>query len=103
MLRESLALHRELRDRLDTAVDLARAARTLSLSGEAAVAGRLTAALGRVDHELGTRRGFVQALLDDTSARVGRQLSTAELAEAQREGSRLSLDGAIHLALDALG
>jgi predicted ATPase/DNA-binding SARP family transcriptional activator len=103
MLRESLGLHRELRDRLDTAVDLARAARTLSMSGEAEVAGHITAALGRIDHELGARRGSVQALLDDASARVGRQLSSAELAEAQREGSRLTLDAAVQLALDALG
>jgi len=102
MLRESLALHRELRDRLDSVVDLAHAARTLSMSGEAAVAGRLMAALGRIDHELGARRRTVRALLDETSARVGRQLSSAELDDAHRDGARLDLDAAVQLALDAL-
>jgi predicted ATPase/DNA-binding SARP family transcriptional activator len=102
MLRESLALHRELRDRLDTAVDLARAARTLSMSGEAAVAARIAAALGPRAQELGLRRRATQSLLDDTSARIARQLSGPDLDEAQREGARLDLEAAVQLALDAL-
>ena len=102
MLRESLRLHGQLRDRLDTAVDLARAARTLSMAGQPAEAARLVAALARVVSELGARRGSVQAMLDDAIARSRRQLPASELERNSLEGERLDLDAALEMALEAL-
>jgi non-specific serine/threonine protein kinase len=103
MLRESLRLHRELGDRLDTTVDLARAARTLSMAGRAAEAGRVVAALSAAGAELGPRHRTVLAMTDDTLASLRRQLAEPELARALEEGRGLGLDDALDLALDALG
>ncbi len=103
MLRESLRLHRELGDRLDTAVDLARAARTLGIAGRPVEAARLVAALSMVADEIGARRGGVSAMSDDTLASLRRQLAEPELHRAWQEGRDLSLDAALDLALEALG
>ena len=102
MLRESLRLHRELADRLDTALDLARAAQTLSMVGHPVEAARVVAALSAVSDELGVRRRDVTAMTDDTLSSVRRQLAEPEMARAWQEGSSLGLDDALDLALDAL-
>ncbi len=102
MLRESLRLHRELADRLDTALDLARAARMLSMVGRPVEAARVVAALSAVRDELGARRWGVAAMTDDTLASVRRQLPAPEVAGALQVGSALRLEDALELALDAL-
>jgi hypothetical protein len=102
MLRESLRLHRELADRLDTAIDFARAAQTLSMVGRPVEAARVVAALSAVRDELGIRRRDVTAMTDDTLSSVRRQLAEPEMARAWQDGSGLSLDAALDLALDAL-
>jgi predicted ATPase/DNA-binding SARP family transcriptional activator len=103
MLRESLRLHRELADRLDTAVDLARAAQTLSMVGRPLEAARVVAALSAVRDELGVRGREVIVMTDDALSRARRQLAEPETARALEEGSGLRLDDALDLALDALG
>ena len=55
LLRESLRIHRELGDRLDTAIDLARAARTLAIGGHPNEAAQLLGVLGAIRDELGSR------------------------------------------------
>jgi predicted ATPase/DNA-binding SARP family transcriptional activator len=102
MLRESLLLHRELGDRLDTAVDLSRAARTLAMAGRAADAARLSAALSTLSGELGPRRRAVAARTDETVESIRRQLSAAEFSRAWDEGSEFDIDAAVGAALDAL-
>jgi predicted ATPase/Tfp pilus assembly protein PilF len=102
MLRESLRLHRELGDRLDTAVDLARAARTLAMAGRAEEAARLHGAVQAIRDQLGIRGQTVGAMGSDTLAALRRQLDDTALTRLVGEGDRLPLDGAVGLALDAL-
>jgi tetratricopeptide (TPR) repeat protein len=102
MLRESLLLHRELGDRLDTVVDLSRASRTLAIVGRAADAARVSAALSRFISGLGPRRRVVAARTDETVESIRRQLSAAEFSRAWEEGNELDIDAAVGAALDAL-
>jgi tetratricopeptide (TPR) repeat protein len=103
LLRESLRLHRELRDRLDSAVDLARAARTLAIGGQPAEAAQLLGLLGAIREELGIRGRLVRGMADGTRASLLRQLPPAELDRLIDDGSRLRLEDAVELALGALG
>lgn len=102
MLRESLRLHRELGDRLDTAVDLARTARTLALAGRPVEAARLVGALAAVRDELGVRRRTIGEITELTMDSVRRQLSDQDFQAAHRDGEALSMDAALGLALDVL-
>ncbi|HUG30125.1 MAG TPA: BTAD domain-containing putative transcriptional regulator [Candidatus Limnocylindria bacterium] len=102
MLRESLRIHRDLGDRLDTAVDLAKAARTLALAGRPAEAARIVWALDAVRDELGARRRTIGELIEFTLDIVRRQLSDEELQAARQDGEALRIDAALGLALDAL-
>lgn len=102
MLLESLLLHRELGDRLDSAVDLARAARTLAMAGHAPVAAQLVGALASIRDDLGLRRQGVAVTIDDVLASLRRRLPEAELLSARQAGAALDLDAALGLALEAL-
>jgi predicted ATPase/DNA-binding SARP family transcriptional activator len=102
LLRESLRLHRELGDRLDTAVDIGRAARMIAMAGRVVVATRLVGALAATGATIGVRRGTVGAMTDLTLESARRQLPEAELQRALREGEALNLDAALAAALDAL-
>lgn len=59
LLTESLRIHQELRDLLDTAVDLSRFARVLAHEGRAETAVQLVSSLEAVGGEIGARRGQV--------------------------------------------
>jgi len=102
MLRESLRLHRELADRLDTAVDLSRAARLLAMSGHPETAARVIALLAVTRDQLGARGRAVAATVDATSAALRRQLSDGIVRQLMREGEALTLDDAVEAALTAL-
>jgi predicted ATPase/DNA-binding SARP family transcriptional activator len=102
MLKESLSIHRELADHLDTAVDLARAARALALAGRAGAAVRLLSSFDSVAQELGVRQSGVAALNKETLTSVRRQLDEAAMAEAWRMGRELTVDRALALAINAL-
>jgi non-specific serine/threonine protein kinase len=103
LLRESLRLHRELGDRLDTAVDLGRAAQVLALRDHPVESARLLGFLTDVRGELGIRGRVVASMAQTTRASLGRQLSPAELDRLAGEGSRLRLEAVLELALEALG
>ena len=103
LLRESLRIHRELGDRLDTAIDLARAARTLAIGGHPNEAAQLLGVLGAIRDELGSRGRSVQTLADVVRASLQRQLPPAELDRRIQEGARVRLDAALELALETLG
>jgi len=103
MLRESLQLHGELGDRLDTAVDLSRAARTLAMMGRGVDAARLVGAVSVARDTLGARRGRVDAMTDGTLASLRRQLPASELERALADGEALGLEAALEAALEAIG
>jgi predicted ATPase len=103
MLRESLRLHRELSDRLDTSVDLGRAARLLAMSGQADAAARVVGALNAIRDRLGARGRTVASLADATLASLRRQLADDRLQDLIGEGEGLRLEEAIGVALEALG
>jgi tetratricopeptide (TPR) repeat protein len=102
MLRESLRIHRELADRLDTAVDLGRAAQLLALGGPTDAAARLVGALHAIQDQLGGRGRTVASMAEATSASLRRQLPENEFAALVREGEALRLEEAVDLAHDAL-
>jgi tetratricopeptide (TPR) repeat protein len=102
MLRECLRLHRELSDRLDTSVDLGRAARLLAMSGQPDAAALLLGALSAIRDQVGARGRTVGTLADATSASLRRQLGEDRLVQLVRDGEGLRLGEAIELALEAL-
>jgi Predicted ATPase len=102
MLKESLRIHRHLGDRLDTAVDLCRAARTVAFAGRAGTAARLLSSFAAMREEIGVRRSSVAEMNEETLTTVRRQLDEAAFAEAWRRGQGLTVDEAVALALDAL-
>ena len=101
-LKESLRIHRHLGDRLDTAVDLCRAARNLAMTGKAGIAVRLIGCFDVMREEIGGRRFQVADMNDQTLSTARRQLDEATFAEAWRRGQALTIDDAVELALDAL-
>jgi tetratricopeptide (TPR) repeat protein len=103
MLKESLRIHRDLGDRLDTVLDLSRAAQILALSGKAGVAVRLVASFVASGGESGTRQIAIQELNDRTIASARRQLDPPAFAAAWRQGQGLSVPEAVVLALEAIG
>jgi tetratricopeptide (TPR) repeat protein len=100
LLRDSLRIHRELGDVLDTGVDLCRFAAALAAAGDAATAARLVASFAALPDQLGSRRFSVEKLNDETTSRIRAQLSDAGFAQAWAEGSELTLNQAVDLALD---
>jgi predicted ATPase len=100
LLRDSLRIHRELGDVLDTGVDLCRLAAALAAAGDALTAARLLASFSTVPDEVSRRRFDVDHLNDETTARIRAQLSDAAFDDACAEGRELTLDQAVDLALD---
>jgi tetratricopeptide (TPR) repeat protein len=100
LLRDSLRIHRELGDVLDTGVDLCRFAAALAAAGEAVTAARLLASFATIPDEVSKRRFDVDQLNDETTSRIRAQLSDAAFADACAEGGELTLDQAVDLALD---
>jgi predicted ATPase len=102
MLRESLRIHRDLADRLDTAVDLGRAAELLALSGKPDAAARLVGALDAARDQLGARGRVVAEASRAVRVRLQRQLTEDRLRLLAIEGEGLRIEEALALALEAL-
>jgi predicted ATPase/DNA-binding SARP family transcriptional activator len=100
LLRDSLRIHRELGDVLDTGVDLCRFAAAVAAAGEADTAARLLASFAAAPDELARHRFDVDRLNDETTTRIREQLSDAAFADAYADGRELTLDQAVDLALD---
>jgi predicted ATPase/DNA-binding SARP family transcriptional activator len=99
MLVESLRIHRELRDVLDTAVDLSLFARVLAARGKAEAAVELVSSLEALGGEIGARRGQVAETNEETLTIIRKDLDPAVFAAAWERGRALSLDRALALAL----
>jgi predicted ATPase/DNA-binding SARP family transcriptional activator len=102
LLRGSLRLHRELGDVLDTGIDLCRFASALATTGDSLTAARLLASVAAAPDEAGTHRFSVDQLNEETTSRIRAKLSDAAFAKAWAEGSELTLEDAVDLALDEM-
>jgi predicted ATPase/DNA-binding SARP family transcriptional activator len=102
MLKESLRIHRDLGDRLDTVVDLSRTAHNLAMAGKAGVAVRLVASFEASGDEIGVRRAGVDEVNARTLASAHRQLDEPTFGEAMRRGRAMTVAEAVVLALEAL-
>ncbi|MDP9468661.1 MAG: hypothetical protein M3P32_08000 [Chloroflexota bacterium] len=102
LLKESLRIKRDLGDRIETAVGLCHAARTLAGAGRAETAAKLIACFEALSEEIGGSNAWVRRMNEETLPMVRAQLDTADFAIAWEQGSRLTADKALALALDAL-
>lgn len=102
LVRESLRLKRDFGDRIEIAVSLCHAARTIAAAGQADAAARLLACFEALSEEIGGSHPWVTRMNDETLPIIRAALDAAEFAEAWEQGRRLTADEAIALALDAL-
>jgi hypothetical protein len=102
MLKESIRLHLVLRDLLDTAVDLCRAAVALVDSQRPAVAVQILASLDALRQDEASRRTWREVLHDRALAAAREQLDAAAFAQAWEQGRRLDVEDALDLALTQL-
>ncbi len=100
MLTESLSIHRDLGDFLDSAVDLCRFAFVLAFDGHVEKAVRLLASFDAHADEVGGRRAWVAEINDDTLTTVRTRLDDDAFASAWQEGAGLTIGEAVTLALD---
>ncbi|MBA3347965.1 MAG: winged helix-turn-helix domain-containing protein [Actinobacteria bacterium] len=99
LLEKSLALHAELGDVLDTAVDLCRFAAVLAPAGEATTALVLLAAVEALGDAVGDRRSLVASLNEKTLSQIRARLEDAAFSESWAQGLTLTLNEAVALAL----
>jgi predicted ATPase len=102
MLRQSIRIHHELRDLVELAVDLIRAARAYVGEGRPESAARLLASVEALHEELGTRPQSWVAYEHEEALAGVRSLDQAVLARAWENGRGLSVDEAVALALDSV-
>jgi len=102
MLVESLRIHRDLGDLLDTAVDLCRFAAALCRDGRAETAARLLSSVEALGEEIGGRRFGVAEMNEATLATIRSRLGEAAFAEAWGQGRTLTAQEAVALALDSV-
>ena len=102
MLRESLRIHRDVGDLLDTTVDLCRFAVILASEGRTRTAARLLASVDALGDEIGGRRARVTEMSEEPLKTIRAQLGEAAFAEAWEQGRKLTADDAVALALDSL-
>ncbi|MDQ3672639.1 MAG: hypothetical protein M3364_09445 [Actinomycetota bacterium] len=101
LLTESLTLHRDLGDVLDTAVDLALFTSALARASDFEIATCLAAALDAVGDEIGVRGNRVRARTQQALAAAREHLEPAIYDEAWERGQALTLREAVAFALDA--
>jgi predicted ATPase/class 3 adenylate cyclase len=102
LLKESLRIKRDLGDRIETAVGLCHAAATLALVGHPETATRLISSFETMSEDIGGSYLWVTKMKDKTLDVIRSKLDSAEFEAAWQEGSRLTADKAVTVALDAL-
>jgi predicted ATPase/class 3 adenylate cyclase len=102
LLKESLRLKRELGDRIETATGLCHAASTLAAEGRADTATRLISCFEAMSEEIGGSYPWVTRMNEETLAIIRARLDATDFDIAWQQGSKLTADEAIALALDAL-
>jgi predicted ATPase/DNA-binding SARP family transcriptional activator len=101
LLQDSLRIHREAGDLLDTSVDLCRLAAAMAMLGDAATATRLLAWFEALGDQFRGRRALMADLNERTLKLIHARLADDAFAQAWAEGLELGVDQAIDLALGA--
>jgi hypothetical protein len=99
MLRQSLAIWRDLGDRMMTAVDLCRLADALAVAGNGEAAVRVLACWETLRDELGGAEQWVLTMGERARAAIRAQLDEATFADGWARGAKLTPDEAIALAV----
>jgi predicted ATPase/class 3 adenylate cyclase len=99
MLRQSLAIWRDLGDRMMTAVDLCRLAEALAVAGNGEAAVRVLACWETLRDELGGAEQWVLTMGERARAAIRAQLDEATFADGWTRGAKLTPDEAIALAV----
>jgi len=99
MLSESLRIYRELRDVTGIATTLGEFGEMLALQGDALAAAKLVAASQTMRQRIGEGTPWISTMNETTLAAIRKQLDEDAIAHAWDEGSRLTVDEAIALAL----
>jgi hypothetical protein len=102
MAMESLRIYHDLGDPHGIAIELRRCAGALALKGEAATAARLLSSAEAVHEEIGGTMPWVARMKEEALATIRTQLDEAAVAEAWKQGRKLTADEAIALALESL-
>jgi predicted ATPase/class 3 adenylate cyclase len=102
LIREELRIKRDLGERIETAVGLCHAALTLATAGRAESAAQLIACFEALSEEIGGSHAWVRRMNEETRLIVRAQLDSVDFATAWEQGSKLTADMAVALALEAL-
>jgi predicted ATPase/class 3 adenylate cyclase len=102
LLKESLRIKRELGERIETATGLCHAASILAVRGRTDVATRLISCFEAISEEIGGSYLWVTRMNEGTLLIIRGQLDATAFDIAWQQGSKLTADEAIALALDAL-
>jgi predicted ATPase/class 3 adenylate cyclase len=103
LLGEAWKLNRDLGDRFRAAILVCRFARVLALASRAEVAGRVLAAGEKLYEEMGgSPMGWLQRGNDQALTLIRAELDEATFAEVYDEGTSLTADEAVALALECL-
>jgi predicted ATPase/class 3 adenylate cyclase len=102
LTKENLLAMRDLGSVNGIGQALCRAAVALALRGKTEPAARLLSYFGSLREQIGVSEGWVGRMNDETLAQVRRELGDTEFRRAWQDGSTLSADEAVALALDAL-
>jgi len=102
LLTESLRIKRSLGERIETAAGLCHAARTLAAAGQAETSAQLLSCFEALSEEIGGSHAWVRRMNDETLAIIRAQLDAADIKSAWEQGSKLTTEKAVALALDAL-
>ena len=104
LLRDGLALHREIGDSTELTLDVCRASRAAAACGRGELAARLLASADRAYEELGAGAPpWAAAEREHALVGIRSLLDDAAIAESIAEGRELTLDEAAALALEFLG
>jgi predicted ATPase/class 3 adenylate cyclase len=101
MLRQSLAIWRDLGDRMMTTVDLCRLAEALAVGGKSEAAVRVLACWETLRDELGGAEQWVLTMGERARVAIRAQLDEATFAAGWEQGTKLTPDEAIALAVAA--
>ena len=99
MLSESLGIYRGLGEATGIAAALGEFGELLALRGDPRTAAKLVAASQTMRKKIGSGVPWVSAMNEQTLAAIRERLDEDAIAEAWEEGSRLTVDDAIDLAL----
>jgi predicted ATPase/class 3 adenylate cyclase len=100
LLEQAYAIHRNLGDRQEIALDVLRFAAAVAVGGRGAAAAQLVSCSETLREEIGLRGTATDRMNENTLSSIRAQLDEAAFAEAWEQGRTLTADEAAALALD---